>query len=72
MDRINEYAFIFYLKKNTENLKVDYEKKVGLIIYDNGIDYYVNLKEKKNYESFDELVEDFNFGFFYAMGKINK
>ena len=68
-DRNNEYAFLFYLKKNTEKLKLDEDKKIGLIIYDNGVDYYVDLKENKNYDSFSDLVEEFYFGFFYVIGK---
>ena len=71
-DRIDEYAFIFYLKKNTNELKLDDNKKIGLIIYDNGVDYHINLKENKTYGSFDELIEDFHFGCFYAIGKKNK
>ena len=71
-DRIKEYAFIFYLKKNTETLKLDNEKKIGLIISEDGVDYYVDLKENKTHPSFAELVEDFYSGSYYAIGKKNK
>lgn len=67
-DKIDEYAFLFYLK-NTEILKLDDKQKIGLIIYDNGVDYYVNLKENKNYESFDDLLKTFSYGAFFAIGK---
>lgn len=64
-----EYAFLFYL--NEETLEFDRNKRLGLIIYNNGVHYFVDLKEDKYYKSYSELIEKFQMDFLYAIGEKN-
>lgn len=50
-------------------MEVDYNKKLGLIIFNNGVYYFVDLKENINYKSYDELIERFQMNFLYAIGE---
>ena len=63
---MNNYAIIFYLDEKA--LNIDYNKKLGLIIYHNGVHYFVDLKENKTYKSYSELIEEFQIYFLFAIG----
>ena len=69
IDFENEYAILFHLDEN--NFDIDYNRKLGLMIYNNGTQYYMDLKENKNYESDFSLIENFSINFLYAIGKKN-
>ena len=64
-----EYGMLFYLNSKNE-LAID--KKIGLIIFDEGIEYNIDLKENKNYETISDLIEEFNYGCFFAIGMKRK
>ena len=66
IDLMNNYAIIFYLDEKA--LNIDYNKKLGLIIYHNGVHYFVDLKENKTYKSYSELIEEFQIYFLFAIG----
>lgn len=50
-------------------MEVDSNKKLGLKIFNNGVYYFVDLKENINYKSYDELIERFQMNFLYAIGE---
>ena len=66
----NEYAIILYL--NEESMELDFNKKLGLVIYNNGVHYFVDLKENISYKSYNELIDSFQMNFFYAIGEKKK
>ena len=63
----SEYAFIFYLKE--DDFEIDFGKNLGLIIFNNGVNFILDLKENKNYNTFDDLIERFENGYLYAIGE---
>ena len=67
-----EYALIFYLNESDKNTKIDYDKDIGLIIYDYGTFYCLDLKESKNYYTYSSLIKKFKMDFVYAIGTDRK
>ena len=66
----DEYAFIFYSKE--EDLNIDFNKKLGLIIFNNGVNYFLDLKENVNYKSYSELIDKFPNNYLLAIGDKKK
>ena len=68
----NEYAFILYFDEVNSN--VDLNKKLGLIIFDNNVKYFIDLQNNIIYKSYHELIEKFNLDeYVFAIGnKIQK
>ena len=50
-------------------MELDYSKKLGLVIYNNKVHYFVDLKENINYKSYNELIDSFQMNFLYAIGE---
>ena len=69
IDFDKEYAFILYL--NEESLNIDYNKKLGLIIYNNGVLYLRDLKENISYKSYSKLMDNFQMNYLYVIGDKN-
>ena len=67
-----EYALIFYLNESDKNTKIDYDKDIGLIIYDYGTFYCLDVKENKNYYTYTNLIKKFKIDFVYAIGTKNR
>ena len=63
----SEYVILLYL--NEKDLTIEKDRRMGLVIFDKGVQYYLDLKENKNYNSFDEFILKFKIGYFYAIGK---
>ena len=68
----NEYTFILYFDEVNSN--VDLNKKLGLIIFDNNVKYFIDLQNNIIYKSYHELIEKFNLDeYVFAIGnKIQK
>ena len=66
----SQYAILLYL--NEKDMTIEKDRKIGLIIFNNGVHYFIDLKENKNYESLEELIFKFEMGYFYAIGKKKK
>ena len=61
--------YVIILDLNEKTLEIDYTKKLGLVIYDNGIHYYIELVENITYESYDELIDNFQMKILFALGE---
>lgn len=61
-----DYAFIFYIDQDT--FKLDKNKKKGLILKNNGVSYNIDLKENIVYNSYNELIENFQNDFLFGIG----
>ena len=67
IDLNQEYAIIFYLNENT--LNIDFDKKIGLIIYNEGVHHFVDLKENVSYNTYLEFIANFSINYSYALGE---
>ena len=61
--------YVIILDLNEKTLEIDYTKKLGLVIYDNGIHYYIELVENITYESYTELIDNFQMKILFALGE---
>ena len=66
IDLDKEYAIILYL--NEKSLNIDYNKKLGLIIYNDGVLYLIDLKENMIYKSYSEFLNKFQMNYLYVIG----
>ena len=70
IDLNHEYAIIFYFNENTYN--IDFDKKIGLIIFNDGVQYIIDLKANISYTESNEFISQFSINYLYAIGqKIN-
>ena len=67
LDLNHEYAIIFYLKEDTQN--IDFDKKIGLIIFHDGVQYLIDLKDNISYTKYEEFISQFSINYLYAIGK---
>ena len=61
-----EYAIIFDL--NAETSEINYNNKIGLIIYNNGVTHFIDLVENLIYKNYDEFIEKFKINTLFAIG----
>ena len=61
-----DYAFIFYIDQDT--FKLDKNKKIGLILKNNGVSYNIDLKANIVYNSYNELIKNFPNNFLFGIG----
>ena len=64
-----EYAIIFDL--NEETSEINYNNKIGLIIYNNGVTHFIDLVENSIYKNYNEFIEKFKINTLFAIGDKN-